>query len=60
MSDRGKNKSEGAYQLNNNLFNFNYINKSLVNDFKYEGTINLIPFMFVIKISVLAMSIKFS
>ena len=39
-----KNKSEGAYQLNNNLFNFNYINKSLGNDFKYEGTINLIPF----------------
>ena len=39
-----KNKSEGTYQLNNNLFKFNYINKSLGNDFKYEGTINLIPF----------------
>ena len=24
-----KKKSEGTYQLNNNLFNFNYLNKSL-------------------------------
>jgi hypothetical protein len=39
-----KKKSEGTYQLNNNLFNFNYLNKSLGNDFKYKGTINLIPF----------------
>ena len=39
-----KKKSEGTYQLNNNLFNFNYLNKSLGNDFKYEGTINFIPF----------------
>ena len=39
-----KNKSEGTYQLNNNLFNFNYINKSLGNNFKYKGVINLIPF----------------
>ena len=39
-----KKKSEGTYQLNNNLFNFNYLNKSLGNDFKYEGIINFIPF----------------
>ena len=39
-----KKKSEGTYQLNNNLFNFNYLNKSLDNDFKYEGIINFIPF----------------
>ena len=39
-----KKKSEGTYQLNNNLFNFNYLNKSLSNDFKYEGIINFIPF----------------
>ena len=39
-----KKKSEGTYQLNNNLFNFNYLNKSLGNNFKYEGTINFIPF----------------
>ena len=39
-----KKKSEGTYQLNNNLFNFNYLNKSLGNNFKYEGAINFIPF----------------
>ena len=39
-----KKKSEGTYQLNNNLFNFNYLSKSLDNDFKYEGIINFIPF----------------
>ena len=39
-----KKKSEGTYQLNNNLFNFNYLNKSLGNNFKYKGAINLIPF----------------
>ena len=39
-----KKKSEGTYQLNNNLFNFNYLNKSLGNDFKYEGTLNFIQF----------------
>jgi hypothetical protein len=39
-----KKKSEGIYQINNNLFNFNYLNKSLGNDFKYEGIINFIPF----------------
>ena len=39
-----KKKSEGAYQLNNNLFNFNYISKSQDNNFKYQGAINLIPF----------------
>jgi len=39
-----KKKSEGTYQLNNNLFNFNYLNKSLGNNFKYKGAINFIPF----------------
>ncbi|MDB4154020.1 hypothetical protein N9682_02700 [Candidatus Pelagibacter sp.] len=39
-----KKKSEGTYQFNNNLFNFNYLNKSLGNNFKYKGAINLIPF----------------
>ena len=39
-----KKKSEGTYQINNNLFNFNYLNQSLGNDFKYEGIINFIPF----------------
>ena len=39
-----KKKSEGTYQLNNNLFNFNYISKSQDNNFKYQGAINLIPF----------------
>ena len=39
-----KKKSEGTYQLNNNLFNFDYLSKSLDNDFKYEGIINFIPF----------------
>ena len=39
-----KKKSEGTYQLNNNLFNFNYLNKSRGNNFKYKGAINFIPF----------------
>ncbi|MDA9588861.1 hypothetical protein N9R73_00795 [Candidatus Pelagibacter sp.] len=39
-----KKKSEGTYQFNNNMFNFNYLNKSLGNNFKYKGAINLIPF----------------
>ena len=39
-----KKKSEGTYQFNNNLFNFNYLNKSLGNNFKYKGAINFIPF----------------
>ena len=39
-----KKKSKGTYQINNNLFNFNYLNKSLGNNFKYKGAINLIPF----------------
>ena len=39
-----KKKSEGTYQLNKNLFNFNYLSKSSGNNFKYEGIINFIPF----------------
>ncbi len=39
-----KKKSEGIYQLSNNLFNFNYFNTSSSSDFKYEGKINFIPF----------------
>ena len=39
-----KKKSEGTYQLNNNLFNFNYLNKSLGNNFKYEGKLILFHF----------------
>jgi len=39
-----KKKSEGIYQINDNLFNFNYFSTSLSNDFKYKGKINFIPF----------------
>ena len=39
-----KRKSEAIYQFNNKLFSFNFFHKSKGNDFKYEGTINFIPF----------------
>ena len=39
-----KKKSEGKYKLNNNLFSFNFFNKSSGNNFYYDGKINLIPF----------------
>ena len=39
-----KNISEGKYEIEKNLFNFNYLDKSLDSNFKYEGMINFIPF----------------
>ena len=37
-------KSEGSYIIEKNYFNFNFIDKSLNDNFKYEGKINFIPF----------------
>jgi hypothetical protein len=39
-----KNISEGKYDIEKNFFNFNYLDKSLESNFKYEGMINFIPF----------------
>ena len=39
-----KNISEGKFDIEKNFFNFNYLDKSLDNNFKYEGMINFIPF----------------
>jgi hypothetical protein len=39
-----KNISEGEYEIKKNFFNFNYLDKSLDGNFKYEGMINFIPF----------------
>jgi hypothetical protein len=39
-----KNISEGKFDIEKNFFNFNYLDKSLDSNFKYEGMINFIPF----------------
>ena len=39
-----KNKSEGNYNFEKNLFNFNYFDKSKSQNYKYNGFINLKPF----------------
>ena len=39
-----KNKSQAQYELNKNLFNFNYFDKLSEPNFFYEGYINLKPF----------------
>ena len=39
-----KNKSEGVYNLEKNTFNFNYLDKSKNQNYKYNGSISLKPF----------------
>ena len=39
-----KNKIEGIYKIEKNLFSFNITDDSLNNNFEYKGTINFIPF----------------
>ena len=41
---QNKNISEGKFDIEKNFFNFNYLDKSLHSNFKYEGMINFIPF----------------
>ena len=41
---QNKEKSEGSYSIEKNYFNFNFIDKSLNDNFKYEGKINFVPF----------------
>jgi hypothetical protein len=39
-----KNISEGKFDIEKNFFNFNYLDKSIDSNFKYEGMVNFIPF----------------
>jgi hypothetical protein len=39
-----KDISEGEYEIKKNFLNFNYLDKSLDGNFKYEGMINFMPF----------------
>jgi hypothetical protein len=39
-----KNISEGKFDIEKNFFNFNFLDKSLDSNFKYEGMMNFIPF----------------
>ena len=39
-----QNKSEGNYKIEKNLFNFNYLDKSKDQNYKYNGFISLKPF----------------
>ena len=39
-----KNKSEGSYKFEKNLFNFNYLDKSQDQNYKYNGFVSFKPF----------------